>query len=196
MNCNTFSTHLTYHPPLLSLCRPLNLQSSCSLQTRVQEFISSTENRADNSTAPFCLPELKLQPTNTLLPPERDENRGRETYRDRGREGQGSVWETDRDKPKESQKGKELLVLKEKDRERADEMEGPTTPSSPHSPPPESLAPDGRLRTVHILPNFAQALVEARKARYIRHRGLPPCERELSVREIFSKSTRDIHTKH
>ncbi|KAL7888076.1 hypothetical protein AOLI_G00030500 [Acnodon oligacanthus] len=166
--------------------RPVKPQSSSSLQARVQEFISSGETKADNSTAPLCLPELKLQPTNTL-PPEREENRERETYRDRGREGQRSVWEPERDRPRDSHKGKELMVTQEKDKEKAEETDEATSLSSPPSPLLDSLAPDGRLRTVHVLPNFAQALAEARKARYIRHRGRPPCERELSIREIFSK---------
>ncbi|KAI4892543.1 hypothetical protein NFI96_024712 [Prochilodus magdalenae] len=166
--------------------RPVKPQSSCSLQTRVQEFISSGENRSDNSTAPLCLPELKLHPANTL-PPEREENRERGTYRDRRREGQRSVWETEIERPRDSQKGKEVTVATEKEKEKAEEADGATPLSSPPSPLLESLAPDGRLRTIHVLPNFAQALAEARKARYIRHRGRPSCERELSIREIFSK---------
>ncbi|KAM6963019.1 uncharacterized protein ccdc190 [Aplochiton taeniatus] len=65
-----------------------------------------------------------------------------------------------------------------------------------HSPPPSPsltapLAPDGRPRTMHILPDFNQSLVEARKARYIRHRGRPPCEKELSIPEIFACSDTD-----
>ncbi|XP_066532148.1 coiled-coil domain-containing protein 190 [Hoplias malabaricus] len=174
--------------------RPGKLQSSCSLQTRVQEFISSRENRGDNSTALLCLPELKLQPPNTL-PPEREEKRERDTLRDRGRKGQMSLWETDRDRPKDSQKGKELMEMREKDRERVEGVTGTSLPSSP-SPLPDSLAPDGQLRTVYVLPNFAQALAEARKARYIRHHGRPSCERELSIREIFSKNSKDTHNKH
>ncbi|KAJ8376328.1 hypothetical protein SKAU_G00069080 [Synaphobranchus kaupii] len=64
------------------------------------------------------------------------------------------------------------------------------------SPPPatETLSPDGRLRTVYTLPSFSQALAEARKARYIRHRGRPLCERELSVGEIFARTTKDAQT--
>ncbi|XP_015212080.1 coiled-coil domain-containing protein 190 isoform X2 [Lepisosteus oculatus] len=57
----------------------------------------------------------------------------------------------------------------------------------PPAPDPEALAPDGRLRTVYTLPSFPQALSEARKARYLRHRGQPECERELSLREIFAR---------
>ncbi|XP_072552117.1 uncharacterized protein [Salminus brasiliensis] len=178
--------------------RPTKPQSSYSLQARVQEFISSGENRVDNTTAPLCLPELKLLPTNTLPPaaPEREDYRERETHRDRGREGQRSLWETAKDRPKDSQKGKELVAVREKDRDKPEETDDITSPSSPLSPLPESLAPDGRLRTVHVLPNFAQALAEARKARYIRHRGRAPHERELSIREIFARNSTDTHTKH
>ncbi|KAG9282727.1 hypothetical protein AMEX_G1420 [Astyanax mexicanus] len=177
--------------------RPAKPQSSCSLQARVQEFISSGENRADNTTAPLCLPELKLQPPHTLSPaaPER-ESRERDTHRNRVREGQSSMWETAKDRPKDSQKVREqAMVLKkaDKDSEKAEEIDEATPPSSPIS---ETLCADGRLRTVHVLPNFAQALAEARKARYIRHRGRPPQERELSIKEIFPKNSRDTFSKH
>ncbi|XP_018589769.1 coiled-coil domain-containing protein 190 [Scleropages formosus] len=57
------------------------------------------------------------------------------------------------------------------------------------TPPPfQELAPDGKLRTVYTLPSFAQALAEARKARYLRLRGRPLCERELSIEEIFART--------
>ncbi|KAL4634969.1 coiled-coil domain-containing protein 190-like [Arapaima gigas] len=61
------------------------------------------------------------------------------------------------------------------------------------STPPgvHQLAPDGKVRTIHTLPSFAQALTEARKARYLRLRGRPLCEQELSVREIFSRTPTD-----
>ncbi|XP_030627998.1 coiled-coil domain-containing protein 190 [Chanos chanos] len=66
--------------------------------------------------------------------------------------------------------------------------------SPPASLLSDYLAPDGRLRTVHTLPNFAQALVEARKARYIRHRGQPLCESGLTITEIFSRHSKDAQT--
>lgn len=101
-----------------------------------------------------------------------------------------------RDREKDSQKEREWMLLREreKDNERGAEINGNRCPSSPALFPSEMLAPDGHLRTVHTLPNFAQALVEARKARYIRHRGQPLCERELTIREIFSQASRDAPT--
>lgn len=98
-----------------------------------------------------------------------------------------------RDREKDSQKEREWMLLREreKDNERGAEINGNRCPSSPVLFPSEMLAPDGHLRTVHTLPNFAQALAEARKARYIRHRGQPLCERELSIREIFSQDSRE-----
>ncbi|KAJ8279019.1 hypothetical protein COCON_G00060850 [Conger conger] len=82
----------------------------------------------------------------------------------------------------------------ETDRERGKlqwegEMYCPSQPTAT-----EILSPDGRLRTVHTMPTFSQALAEARKARYIRHCGRPLCERELSVREIFSRTAKDAQT--
>lgn len=60
---------------------------------------------------------------------------------------------------------------------------------SPSTPPlAQPLALDGRLRTVRTFPSFPQALAEARQARYLRHRGQPLSERELSVGEIFGRT--------
>ncbi|RXM99264.1 Coiled-coil domain-containing protein C1orf110-like [Acipenser ruthenus] len=52
----------------------------------------------------------------------------------------------------------------------------------------DALAPDGSLRTLYTLPSFSEALAEAGKARYIRHRGIPDSERELSIQDIFSRA--------
>ncbi|KAJ7986592.1 hypothetical protein DPEC_G00341470 [Dallia pectoralis] len=45
----------------------------------------------------------------------------------------------------------------------------------------------GQPRTLLVLPDFSHSLAEARKARYIRYRGQPPCEMELSITEIFAR---------
>ncbi|XP_053549104.1 coiled-coil domain-containing protein 190-like [Bombina bombina] len=47
--------------------------------------------------------------------------------------------------------------------------------------------PNGRLRTMYTMPDLKDSLEEARKARYIRHRGLVESERELTIEEIFQK---------
>nr|XP_023650495.1 coiled-coil domain-containing protein 190 [Paramormyrops kingsleyae]XP_023650496.1 coiled-coil domain-containing protein 190 [Paramormyrops kingsleyae]XP_023650497.1 coiled-coil domain-containing protein 190 [Paramormyrops kingsleyae] len=66
---------------------------------------------------------------------------------------------------------------------------------SPSTPPlARPLALDGRLRTVRTFPSFPQALAEARQARYLRHRGQPLSERELSVGEIFGRTPYDSST--
>ncbi|XP_062858202.1 coiled-coil domain-containing protein 190 [Trichomycterus rosablanca] len=179
-------------------------QSVCSLQARVQEFISSGESRVDNSTVPFCLPDLKLQPTNcTTLPPaasdrdngrNRDRDGQREAHRDRDRQGPRSEQTTETFSYEENQRENELIVAGDKNRERED-MEVTMSPSTPSSVS-QYVAPNSHKRMVHTLPNFAQALVEARKARYIRHHGQPLCEKELSIREIFSKNSKDSPTTY
>ncbi|XP_043941338.1 coiled-coil domain-containing protein 190-like [Protopterus annectens] len=56
----------------------------------------------------------------------------------------------------------------------------------------EAFAPDGNLRTMHTLPNFMDSLAEAKKARYIRYRGFPESERELTVTEIFGQERKSF----
>ncbi|XP_038267892.1 coiled-coil domain-containing protein 190 [Dermochelys coriacea] len=47
-------------------------------------------------------------------------------------------------------------------------------------------APDSsHLRSMHSRPGFLELYAEARKARYIRHKGIPASEKELSLQEIF-----------
>ena len=51
----------------------------------------------------------------------------------------------------------------------------------------ETFAPDGHVRTVHLLPNTEEAFREAKKARYLRMKGSEgPNGQELSVDEIFA----------
>ncbi|XP_070602817.1 coiled-coil domain-containing protein 190 [Erythrolamprus reginae] len=50
---------------------------------------------------------------------------------------------------------------------------------------PEAYAADGRLRTMYSRPDFLKSYGEVRKARYIRHRGIPAWEKELNLPEIF-----------
>ncbi|XP_064189662.1 coiled-coil domain-containing protein 190 [Anguilla rostrata] len=118
----------------------------------------------EGSGAPLCLPDLKAQ---TVTRP------------NAAAAAQGEN-EGEAEKKREKERGKPNW-----DGERR-------SPSPP--PAAETLAPEGRLRTVHTLPSFSQALAEARKARYIRHRGRPLCERELSVGEIFARATKDAQT--
>ncbi|KAB5539728.1 hypothetical protein PHYPO_G00092510 [Pangasianodon hypophthalmus] len=176
-------------------------QSICSLQARVQDFLSSGENRADNATVPVCLPDLKPQPPCMLPPatPERENKAGdregqNKKHRDRRREGQRSALETQGFRSKDSQRENDQIGARYT--EKGEEMNVTIPYSTPLSPLSDTHAPDGQLRMVHTLPDFVQALTEARKARYIRHRGQPLCERELSVREIFSSNSRDTHTTH
>ncbi|XP_072016389.1 uncharacterized protein [Amphiura filiformis] len=50
----------------------------------------------------------------------------------------------------------------------------------------EIFAPDGHVRTVHLLPDPEEAYREAKKARYLRWgKGSNPMEKELTVGEIF-----------
>ncbi|XP_016385454.1 uncharacterized protein LOC107721802 [Sinocyclocheilus rhinocerous] len=171
---------------------------SSSLQARVQEFISNGEKRAEHSSETLCLPDLKRQPvislTTTSANTEREESKEREVdgEQDRERGSHMELGEVVKDREKDSQKEREWMLLREreKDNERGAEINGNRCPTSSVSFPSEMLAPDGHLRTVHTLPNFAQALAEARKARYIRHRGQPLCERELTIREIFARDSR------
>ncbi|XP_051500961.1 coiled-coil domain-containing protein 190 [Myxocyprinus asiaticus] len=172
-------------------------QSESSLQARVQEFISSGENRAEHSTETLCLPNIKRQTvtslTTTTTNAEREEcnrrerNGEQEMQRDREREGHTEEREIIKDR--EKKKERKVLRERERDNERENEINGNRCLSSPVSFPSEMLAPDGYLRAVHMLPNFPQALAEARKARYIRHRGQPLCEQVLTIREIFSRDT-------
>ncbi|XP_056337711.1 uncharacterized protein LOC130248177 [Danio aesculapii] len=158
-----------------------------SLQARVQEFISSGGKRTEHSSEALCLPDLKQQPVTSLTTT--STHTDREESKEKEIEGHMEVV---RDREKDSQKEKEwkLLREREKDNESGAEINGNRGLSPPVSFPSDMLAPDGHLRTVHTLPNFAQALVEARKARYIRHRGQPLCERELTIREIFAQDPR------
>lgn len=170
----------------------LNFSRSPSLQARVQEFMSSGEKRAEHSSETLCLPDLKRQPvtalTATSTNTEREESKERDMDGEQDRD-RGAHMNIVRDREKDSQKDREWMLLRE--REKDNERYRPNRcPSSPVLFPSEMLAPDGHLRTVHTLPIFAQALAEARKARYIRHRGQPLCERELTVREIFAQDSR------
>ncbi|KAK3516508.1 hypothetical protein QTP70_019895 [Hemibagrus guttatus] len=179
--------------------RSRKLEPICSLQARVQDFLSSGENRADNTTVPVCLPDLKPHPPSMLPPasPARENKEGddgqNKKHRARGREGRKSALEThgfSSDGQREYDKTGEGYTEKE------EEMNVAMPYSTPLSPLSDTHAPDGQLRMVHMLPNFVQALAEARKARYIRHRGQPLCDRELSIREIFASNSRDTHSTH
>lgn len=175
-----------------------SVSRSSTLQARVQEFISNGEKRAEHSSETLCLPDLKRQPiislTSTRANTEREESKEREMdgEQDRERGAHTEVGEVVKDREKDSQKEREWMLLREreKDNEREAEINGNRCSSSSVSFPSEMLAPDGHLRTVHTLPNFAHALAEAGKARYIRHRGQPLCERELTIREIFARNSR------
>lgn len=156
--------------------------SSSSLQARVQEFISSGDT--------LCLPDLKRLPV-TSTTTKREESKEREISGEQemqnATEGHTEVGEVQRNKEKDIEM--EWMLLRDRDNAMGVEMNG--CPSSAVTFPSEMLAPDGHLRAVHTLPNFTQALSEARKARYIRHRGQPLCERELTIREIFSRDPKD-----
>ncbi|XP_016316739.1 uncharacterized protein LOC107669132 [Sinocyclocheilus anshuiensis] len=168
---------------------------SSSLQARVQEFMSSGEKRAEHSSETLCLPDLKRQPvaslTATSTNTEREENKERDMDGEQDRD-RGAHMDIVRDREKHSQKDREWMLFREREKanERGAEIHGNRCPFSPVSFPSEMLAPDEHLRTVHMLPNFAQALAEARKSRHIRHRGQPLCERELTIREIFAQDSR------
>ncbi|KAL2089332.1 hypothetical protein ACEWY4_014020 [Coilia grayii] len=171
--------------------RLLKPQSGYSLQARIQEFISNGDIKADGSTAPLCLPDLKMQPgavitSNSTTQGETDEGKAE---REKGR-----------DAHKEKERDTEGKTEKERDKDNEEEMVKEThtqmlSAADTSLVPFELFAPDGRLRTVHTLPNFAQALAEARKARYIRHRGKPPSEKELTIGEIFSRSPKLSHSR-
>ncbi|XP_050819319.1 coiled-coil domain-containing protein 190 isoform X1 [Gopherus flavomarginatus] len=50
----------------------------------------------------------------------------------------------------------------------------------------DPYVPDrSHLRPMHSRPGFLELYAEARKARYIRHKGIPASEKELSLQEIF-----------
>ncbi|TSN30178.1 hypothetical protein Baya_9407 [Bagarius yarrelli] len=176
-------------------------KSIYSLQSRVQNFVSSGANKTDNTPKPVNLPDLKSQPQ-CMLPPatpirENKEENGdgqNKKHRFRQREGRKSAQKTHRFSSKEGQRENNQIVAgcTEKDEETNVEMPF----STPLSSLSDTHAPDGQLRMVYTLPNFAQALAEARKARYIRHRGQPLCDRELSIREIFTSNSRDTHSTH
>lgn len=51
----------------------------------------------------------------------------------------------------------------------------------------DKYAPDGRLRTVHCMPDVNKAYKEARQARYVRTRYKTELEKELSVDEMFNR---------
>lgn len=112
----------------------------------------------------------------------------------KGREGRKSALETHGFSSKDSQRENDPTVGRYTEKE--EEMNVTISCSTPLSPLSDTHTPDGQLRMVHTLPNFVQALAEASKARYIRHRGQPLCDRELSITEIFSSNSRDAHTTH
>ncbi|KAK2863901.1 hypothetical protein Q7C36_003055 [Tachysurus vachellii] len=177
------------------------LESICSLQARVQDFLSSGENRADNTSVPLCLPDLKPQPSNMLPPasPTRENKEGdrdgqNKKHRAIEREGRKSTLETHGFSSKDGQREYDQIVARYTDKE--EEMNVAIPYSTPLSSLSDTHAPDGQLRMVHTLPNFVQAMAEARKARYIRHRGQPLCDRELSIREIFASNSRDTNSTH
>ncbi|KAI7800011.1 uncharacterized protein LOC130565921 [Triplophysa rosa] len=177
--------------------RSMKPQPVSSLQARVQEFISNGEKRAEHSTETFCLPDLTQQPVTSIstTTTKREESKEKEMdgehemQKDTEKEGRMKVGEVLRNREKDIEK--EWMLLKERDNEIEAEINWNRCPSFYDYFPSEMLAPDGHLRAVHTLPNFAQALSEARKARYIRHRGQPLCERELTIREIFSQDPKD-----
>ncbi|KAM5148066.1 coiled-coil domain-containing protein 190 [Mantella aurantiaca] len=57
----------------------------------------------------------------------------------------------------------------------------------------EIYAPDGVLRTRHLMPDFMESLEEAKQARYIRHKIKPESEKELSIAEIFPENNNDTN---
>ncbi|XP_051789228.1 coiled-coil domain-containing protein 190 [Erpetoichthys calabaricus] len=69
----------------------------------------------------------------------------------------------------------------------------PSSPVSSLSFDPEIMAPGGHLRTIHALPSFSEALHEARKARYIRHRRPLESERELTMQQIFQRGQSPVN---
>ena len=61
----------------------------------------------------------------------------------------------------------------------------------------EVFAPDGHVRTVHLLPNTEEAFREAKKARYLRMKGSTgPHGQELTVDEIFAADDEEVADKH
>ncbi|XP_022107082.1 uncharacterized protein LOC110988132 [Acanthaster planci] len=60
----------------------------------------------------------------------------------------------------------------------------------------ETYAPDGSLRTMHMLPDPKDSFEEAKKARYLRWRGPHEEEVELTVNEIFGKSEGVVSRKY
>ncbi|KAA0708831.1 Enoyl-CoA hydratase domain-containing protein 2, mitochondrial [Triplophysa tibetana] len=171
--------------------RSIKPQPVSSLQARVQEFISNGEKRAEHSTETLCLPDLKRQSVNSIstTTTKREESKEKEMdgehemQKDTEKEGLMEVGEVLRNREKDIEM--EWMLLKKRDIAIGVEINGNTGPSSYVSFPSEMLAPDGHLRAIHTLPNFAQALSEARKARYIRHRGQPLCERELTIHHYY-----------
>lgn len=143
---------------------------------------------------PVCLPDLKPQPPSSLCPatPERkningDRDGQNKKRRAAGRDTQRSALETHGFSSKD--------IQRENDQTEEIEKTNVAIPcSTPLSPVSDTHMLDGQLRMVHTLPKFAQALAEARKARYIRHRGQPLCETELSITEIFSSNFADKYT--
>ncbi|KAF5900553.1 Enoyl-CoA hydratase domain-containing protein 2, mitochondrial, partial [Clarias magur] len=96
--------------------RSEKLRSICSLQARVQDFLSSVENRTDIATVPVSLPDLKPQPPKMLpsapLNQENMEGDGdvqNKKHRARGREGQRSALETRRFFQRENDLMRELV---------------------------------------------------------------------------------------
>ncbi|XP_066548519.1 coiled-coil domain-containing protein 190 [Amia ocellicauda] len=143
---------------------------SPSLQVRVREFMGRggegpAEGEGESSTVPLCLPDVNAQNLG---------RRGSSPLRER-RDG-----ERDGERDQDGER--------DRDRERVKDGGLKVQASPSHV---LSLAPDGRLRTVYTLPSFPQALAEARRARYLRYRGRPECERELTLREIFGRPDKD-----
>ncbi|TRZ01670.1 hypothetical protein DNTS_006152 [Danionella cerebrum] len=189
---NHDSTHPAYSYKRTTLpiipARDPDSHRNTSLQSRVQDFISSKEKRTEHSPEILFLPDLKCQPltslTTTSTNPDREESMERVVIEEQNNEANMEVV---RNREKVGQE--EMDGMREKDNVQSNMCQ-----SSVGSFIPEMLAPDGHLRTVHTLPNFARALAEARKARYIRHRGKPLCEKELSIQDIFTKGSGDKPT--
>lgn len=138
------------------------------------QSLDTQRHGAESSAEPLCLPDLKLQPAAALT----------STGLGEGRSERRAEWES------EDVRGREGRAVQKKEREEANgrtDRERELLSSLPSPAPSDSLAPDGQPRMLHLLPDFNQSLAEARKARYIHHRGLSACERELSITDIFTR---------
>ncbi|XP_071802490.1 uncharacterized protein [Asterias amurensis] len=59
----------------------------------------------------------------------------------------------------------------------------------------DTYAPDGSLRTMHMLPDPMETFEEAKKARYLRWRGPKEDDIELTVNQIFGKAESSLTRK-